>query len=83
MWGVFKKQTQANFRELNKLYSDLEIRISTLEIDLLAFKNKADELVETHNKIIEGLKFFNKKLDILAKHFQLEYKKGTYISKRK
>ena len=76
MFGVFKKKIEFNICEHSNKLVSLAMKINLLQEGL-------NEQIRQNNRLVDGIKLLDRKFDLLAKHFQLEYKGGVFISKRK
>ena len=76
MFGLFKKWVKDSIKlQANELAS--------LDIAIQKTIASVNEQVRSLNKQLDYIRQLDRKVDLLAKHFQLEYKGGVFISKRK
>lgn len=76
MFGIFKKWVKDSLTEHSGKFLSVDLRIN-------ACMEGINEQIRQNNRQLDYLKQLDRKVDLLAKHFQLEYKGGVFISKRK
>lgn len=75
MWGVFKKRIEENI----KAHSN---EIVSLNLIVNGNEEVLNQQIRVTNRLIDAVKLQERKLDLLAKSFQLEYNGNTYVKRR-
>jgi hypothetical protein len=70
------KFNSETIKEHTEKFVDLELKINML-------LGKINALVDENNKIVDCIKLLDRKIEILASHFQLKYNGNSYILIRK
>lgn len=75
MWS-FKKRIEGNIKKHSDELVTLSLGINTIGLGL-------NEQILRINRLIDAVSILDRKIDLLAKCFQLEYNGETYVKRKK